>query len=181
MSTAELERIVIERRLRVPAKPARRGHSDAIARQLDAALVSAGFKASLDLIRHVEAMDRPTAVETSRTVLDAVRRIVGDHVPHNVYFRDFPQGVPDTVEFWRTCILDALSHEPAADTVREQLRRGFVNLLSLPKYGRYQHSYQEMLAAHEDLEPALSTKLTNDWPWRSSRRGSGGSLPRACR
>ena len=36
----------------------------------------------------------------------------------------------------------------------------FLNLLSLPSYGRYQHSYPDMLAAHDELIPAVSDRVT---------------------
>jgi hypothetical protein len=35
-----------------------------------------------------------------------------------------------------------------------------VDLLSLPKYGHYQHAYEEMLARHDELIPALSDRIT---------------------
>jgi hypothetical protein len=45
--------------------------------------------------------------------------------------------------------------------VRPGGRTGFfLNLLSLPSYGRYQHSYEDMLAAHDELVPAASDRLT---------------------
>ena len=35
-----------------------------------------------------------------------------------------------------------------------------IDLLSLPSYGRYQHSFEEMLAAHEELIEALADRVT---------------------
>lgn len=40
--------------------------------------------------------------------LGAVRELVGDHVEHNTYVRDFPAGVPDAIEFWVTYLRDAI-------------------------------------------------------------------------
>ena len=44
--------------------------------------------------------------------------------------------------------------------VAPRLAAGVVNLLDLPAYGRYQHTYEEMIAAHADLIPALKDRRT---------------------
>lgn len=48
----------------------------------------------------------------------------------------------------------------SSGNVLSQLRGGFVNLLDLPKYGRYQHTYEEMLAAHEPLIESAKDRVT---------------------
>jgi hypothetical protein len=45
-------------------------------------------------------------------VLVAVSELVGYNIEHNVYFKQFPEGIPDTMEFWTELIIDAL-HDPA--------------------------------------------------------------------
>jgi len=81
-------------------------------------------------------------------VIAAVRRIAGDHVRHNAYFRDFSSGVPDTMDFWVSCLRAALLDPVAAESVEGVLIRtadgreiAAVNLLSLAVYGRYQHTF----------------------------------------
>ncbi len=41
-----------------------------------------------------------------------------------------------------------------------QLARGTLNLLSLPAYGRYQHTYEEMLAAQDELIASAGDRVT---------------------
>jgi stress response protein SCP2 len=121
-----------------------------------------------------------------------------DHVQHNVYFKEFPQGVPDTLEFWMSSLRAALLDPVAAESLEAgfiwqpdaqetgahetgthetgggsqsaggedqpaesaKLVLGWLNLLSLPNYGRYQHTYEEMLAAHAELIPAVTDRVT---------------------
>ena len=79
---------------------------------------------------------------------------------HNAYFIDFPANVPDTQAFWSECVADALADPRTAGNIATQLARRVVNLLDLPKYGRYQHSYEQLLAAHEPLIAAASDRVT---------------------
>lgn len=151
---------VIRKTLRVPAVTGPGGDGSAVARQLDAALMSVGFKLSKDLLEHLSERDPAMVKGVAGRVLSAVRELVGDHVEHNVYFRGFPADVPDTVEFWVQCIADALLDPRSAATVAAQLSPGVVNLLDLPRYGRYGHTYEEMLAAHDEFLPSLKDRLT---------------------
>ena len=48
-------------------------------------------------------------MDAAVTIVAAVRELVGDHVEHNAYFRDFPEGVPETVAFWIDWVVDALA------------------------------------------------------------------------
>jgi len=88
-------------------------------------------------------------------------------VQHSAYFKDFPSGVPDTVEFWMGCLREAMLDPVAAEHVEGIVvqtaagpRIGLLNLLSLPSYGRYQHTYQDLLAAHNELVPAAGDRVT---------------------
>ncbi|MDX8033553.1 hypothetical protein SK803_25315 [Lentzea sp. BCCO 10_0856] len=139
---------IIKKTLRVPLSDGAAGDGGATARQLDAALVKAGFKASKELIEHVSCLD--DAEEYAVTVVRAVKELIGAQAQHNPYFKDFPHNVPDTVEFWLECVDDAFGKGI-----------GFSgNLLDLPKYGRVQHSYEAMLAAHDELIPSLKDRVT---------------------
>ncbi|MCO6003402.1 TerD family protein [Actinoallomurus purpureus] len=158
---------IIQKTLRVPETAAPEGDGRAVARQLDAALLNAGFKASGELLDHLSRLDAGVVMDTGVRVLAAVREIVGDHLQHNVYFRDFPANVPDTVEFWVRCLREAIvrsggpGDEAHGDAVlRAVLSTGQVNLLALPSYGRYQHTYAELLAAHDELIPSVKDRLT---------------------
>jgi hypothetical protein len=140
------------------------GDSGAVAaRQVDAVLLQAGFKCSAQLLAAFGSCSPEAVIDLGARVIGWARELAGDHVRHNAYFIDFPANVPGTLDFWMECIRDAL-----ADPVRKQAAelapapRGgfFVNLLSLPKYGRYQHTYEDMLARHDELVPALSDRVT---------------------
>ncbi len=157
---SELEKAVVQRMLRVPAVPDAPGDANAIARQLDAALMKVGFKLSAELLAHLSSCQPVKVTVAATVILDAVRELVGDHVAHQSYFRDFPDNMPDTMEFWIECIRDALDDPRSSSVVQAQLTAGCVNLLDLPRYGRHQHSYEEMLAAHDELVPLLEERFT---------------------
>jgi hypothetical protein len=99
-------------------------------------------------------------VDTAVRTLDTVREMAGDHVQHNVYFADFPANVPDMFDFWMQCIAEALADDASRESTRAQLRTGVVDLLTLPSYGNYQHTYAEMLAAHDELIAACGDRMT---------------------
>jgi hypothetical protein len=157
-----LESQIIQRTLRVPALGAAPGDGAAVARQLDAVLIKTGFKMSRGLFDHLSGHEPGAVLDKALLVLDAARTLVGDHVRHNAYFMDFPANVPDTVEFWAKCIADALESAPIpAMVARAQLvLAGGVNLLDLPTYGTYQHSYADLLAAHDELIASVKDRLT---------------------
>ncbi|WP_280426801.1 hypothetical protein [Nocardia carnea] len=155
-----IDEIIVRRTLRVPAPCGPSGDGAAATRQFDAALMSVGFKLSDQLFAELSARDTGTVMDTAVAVLGMVRRMVGDHVQHNVYFRDFPRNVPDTIEFWTACLLRALADLAAADQVSADTLLGTLNLLSLPGYGRYQHSYREMLENHHQFIESASDRLT---------------------
>jgi hypothetical protein len=123
---------------------------------MDAVLMSAGFKCSADLLDALGRRSPEAVIDLGVQVTGWARELVGDHVRHNAYFIDFPRNVPDTVEFWLDCIRDAMAGRPLSELASSSV----VNLLSLPKYGRYQHAYEEMLARHDELIPALSDRIT---------------------
>ncbi|MFC7110301.1 hypothetical protein ACFQQB_63870 [Nonomuraea rubra] len=155
-----LEALVIARRLRVPIGDApaggHPGWGEAAARQLDAALLSVGFKCSAALLERLGALRGETVLDLGVRVLAAVRELVGDHVRHNAYFIGFPSNVPDTMEFWAGLLREALLDPVAAARVRPAT----LNLLALPGYGRYQHTYADLLAAHAELIPLAGDRVT---------------------
>jgi hypothetical protein len=154
-----LDTLIIQKTLRIPAVSGPAGDGAAAARQFDAALLSVGFKASRGLMEQLSALSPEVVIDAAVTALAAVRRLVGDHVEHNVYFKDFPQNVPDTVEFWLELLGAALAETKGA-VASAPVWLGGINLLALPGYGTYQHSYAEMLAAHDELIPAVSDRVS---------------------
>ncbi len=161
-----IERLVVRhtRRLPVPAGPA--GDGAGAARQFDTALMSVGFKLSAGLLEALSGLTEETVLATAARTLDTVRELAGDHVRHNAYFKDFPAGVPDTHDFWARCVAEALADPAARRTVAERLRTGVLNLLDLPSYGTYRHTYEEMLAAHDELIAAAGDRVTVLHPGR---------------
>ncbi|WP_354637946.1 TerD family protein [Kitasatospora camelliae] len=158
-----LEPLVVRHAHRIPVPTCPSGpvgQGAVAARQLDAALMSVGFKLSAELLERLAGLDRDTVAELGARTLDTVRAMVGDHVRHNVYFRDFPANVPDTLEFWAGCIAEALAEDTTRASTIAQLSTGVVDLLTLPSYGRYRHAYEEMLAAHGELIAAAGDRLT---------------------
>ncbi|MEU1888549.1 hypothetical protein ABZ491_24075 [Micromonospora rifamycinica] len=158
-----IEKLVIQKTLRVPTKPAAPGDGTPVARQLDAALLDVGFSASRALLEHLGALAPAPAMDLATTVVSAVRELVGDHVQHNVYFIGFPHDVPDTIEFWtdrlRAAVLTGGGTATDAE-LRDAVVAGGVNLLDLPAYGTYQHTYAELLAAHDTLVTAAGDRVT---------------------
>ncbi|GAB3666218.1 TerD family protein [Actinocorallia lasiicapitis] len=153
-----VEGLILRKTWRVVVPSGAVGDGGAAVRRLDSALMSVGFKLSRGLVEALSGMRERDVYSVAEFVLDAVRREVGDHVQHNVYFRDFPAQVPDTFEFWRECVLRALLvHEKDA---AELFGTGGVNLLALPDYGRYLHSYDAMVAAHDTFVAAGSERVT---------------------
>ncbi|WP_229403366.1 hypothetical protein [Micromonospora okii] len=158
-----LEKLIIQRTLRVPASDGAAGDGTTVARQLDAALLDVGFSASRALLEHVGALAPGPAMDLAATVVSAVRELVGDHVQHNAYFIGFPNGVPDTIEFWTDRLRAAVLAGGATATdaqLRDAVASGGVNLLDLPGYGTYQHTYAELLAVHDALIAAAGDRLT---------------------
>ncbi|GAA3031941.1 TerD family protein [Streptosporangium longisporum] len=154
-----LEGLVITRRLRVPVDaPAATtpGWGEVAARQLDAALLSVGFTCSAALLDRLGRLPGETVVDLGVRVLAAVRHLVGDHVRHNVYFIDFPRNVPDTLEFWAGLLRQAMLDPVAATPVPSPV----LDLLTLPGYGRYRHTYADLLAAHAELVPLAGDRVT---------------------
>jgi hypothetical protein len=155
-----LEPLVIRHTHRLPSPAGPAGEGAVAARQFDAALMSVGFKLSAGLLERLSALSQGAVLDTAVRTLRTVRAMVGDHVRHNVYFVDFPANVPDTVGFWMRCIREAIEDDSTRAGTLEQLSGGVVNLLTLPSYGRYQHTYAEMLAAHDELIAAAGDRLT---------------------
>lgn len=158
-----LEKLIIQKTLRVPASTGAAGDGTPVARQLDAALLDVGFSASRALLEHVGALAPGPAMDLAATVVSAVRELVGDHVQHNAYFIGFPDDVPDTIEFWMERLRAAVLTGGGTATdeqLRDAVVSGGVNLLDLPAYGTYQHTYAELLAAHDALITAAGDRVT---------------------
>ncbi|WP_310740532.1 hypothetical protein [Microbispora sp. H10885] len=154
-----MEDLIISRRLRVPVDAegdGTPGWGEVAARQLDAALLSVGFTCSPALLDRLARLPGEQVIDLGVRVLAAVRRLVGDHVVHNAYFVDFPRNVPDTLEFWAGLLREAMLDPVAA----ARLQPGTLNLLDLPRYGRYQHTYADLLAAHDELIPLAKDRVT---------------------
>ncbi|MGW0436386.1 hypothetical protein ACWDV4_28040 [Micromonospora sp. NPDC003197] len=158
-----LEKLIIQKTLRVPASTGAAGDGTPVARQLDAALLDVGFSASRALLEHIGTLAPAPAMDLAAMVVSAVRELVGDHVQHNAYFIGFPNDVPDTIEFWadrlRAAVLSGGGRATDAQ-LRGAVASGGVNLLDLPAYGTYQHTYAELLAAHDDLITAAGDRVT---------------------
>ncbi|MBB5953709.1 hypothetical protein FHS29_000279 [Saccharothrix tamanrassetensis] len=163
-----LDSLVIQKTLRVPTSSGPSGDGRAVARQLDGVLAQVGFKASGELLRHVSGLAAPAAMDLAVLVIGAVRELVGDHVGHNPYFKDFPRGVPDTMDFWVRSLREAFvtaddgtdRFVPTDAESADVLGTGWVDLLALPGYGRTRHTYEEVLAAHDELIPSVKDRVT---------------------
>ncbi|WP_329041224.1 hypothetical protein OHT61_24650 [Streptomyces sp. NBC_00178] len=155
-----LEHLVVRHTHRLPVPDGPAGEAAVAARQFDAALMSVGFKLSAPLLDRLAALPEGAVVDAAVRTLACVRAMVGDHVQHNPYFVDFPANVPDTLDFWMQCIREALADDKSREAVLEQLSTGTVDLLTLPSYGRYQHTYAEMLSRHDELIAVAGDRMT---------------------
>src|SRR5690349_9826896 len=68
-----MEKLVIQKTLRVPASTGPRGDASAVARQPDAALLDVGFSASSAVLEHVGSLAHGAAMDLAATVVSAVR------------------------------------------------------------------------------------------------------------
>jgi stress response protein SCP2 len=155
-----LEALVIRHTHRIPSPKGSAGEGATAARQFDATLASVGFKLSAEALERLSGLSEAAVVHTAKRTLRTVSEMVGDHVRHNSYFIDFPANVPDTEEFWMRCVTKALADDASRGNVLTQLAHGVLDLLSLPTYGRYQHTYEEMLAAQDELIAAAGDRVT---------------------
>ncbi|MFE6410041.1 hypothetical protein ACFVOR_24270 [Streptomyces sp. NPDC057837] len=156
----DLESLVIRHTHRIPLPKGSAGEGATAARQFDATLASVGFKLSAELLARLSGLSGAAVLHTARRTLRTVSEMAGDHVRHNAYFIDFPANVPDTEEFWMRCVAGALADDASRPNVLTQLARGVLDLLSLPTYGRYQHTYEEMLAAQDELIASAGDRVT---------------------
>ncbi|MET9726371.1 hypothetical protein [Streptomyces zaomyceticus] len=168
-----LEHLVVRHTRRLPSPTGPSGDGAAAARRFDAALMTAGFKLSGELLERLSGLAEPTVVETAVRTLATVRELVGDHVRHNVYFVDFPANVPDTLDFWTECFARAVGERDARAGLLRRLRAGVLDLLSLPAYGRYPHTYEEMVARHDELIASAGDRLTVLHPGGEAREEVG--------
>ncbi|WP_327375748.1 hypothetical protein OG393_18395 [Streptomyces sp. NBC_01216] len=155
-----LESLVIRHTHRISSPQGSAGEGATVARQFDAALASVGFKLSAELLERLSGLSEDAVAYTAQRTLRVVSEMLGDHVRHNTYFIDFPANVPDTEEFWMRCVTQALGDAASRENVLTQLKHGVLDLLSLPTYGSYQHTYEEMLAAQGELIASAGDRVT---------------------
>src|ERR1700750_1277443 len=167
---------IIQRTLRVPPPTGAEGDGAVVVRQLDAVLVRVGFACSRELLDHLSGLRPDAAMDAAVAIVGAVRELVGDHVAHNAYFRDFPAGVPETTAFWVDCVIDALAAGELSAS-----RRGSINVLGLRRYGRYRHSFEEMAAHPRRVRRVRERPHDAAAPRSLARRGDACALPGARR
>ena len=117
MDVTAAERLIFAARHRVVLDAAPAGDGAAVARQLDAVLMCAGFKCSRQLLERLAACEPEYLVDKAVQVIGWARELAGDHVQHNTYFIDFPRNVPDTLEFWSGLLADAVRQHAEAGNV----------------------------------------------------------------
>lgn len=158
----DIEEIIVRRTLRVPVPEGPLGDGSAVVRQFDVALMDAGYKLSDDLFAKLTYLEPGTVIDLAVRTLATVKKMVGGHVQHNTYFIDFPKNVPDNVEFWVDRLVNALYAMPelAAQFATDTIVTGSINLLDLPDYGRYRHSYADMLAHHLEFIQQAGDRVT---------------------
>mgnify|MGYP006425352803 CR=1 FL=1 len=101
--------------------------------KLDASLIRNGYFLSQDLVNHLVLLKYETLEVESKRLVDVLKELVGSHVEHNVYFKNFPLNVPNTFDFWMSTILEFVL---SGDT----------------SYGRYQHTYANMADLRNELD-----------------------------
>lgn len=161
-----VEQLVFDARHRVSLDDCPRlGDGTVVTRQFDAVLMSIGFKLSGKLATALSQCDRGYVIDKAVKVLGWAREAAGAHRQHNAYFIDFPANVPDTDEFVLGLMMDAVRAAVGGNevTVRAGLDAGglfLLDLLSLPGYGTYQHTYADLLEHHQAFEALAGDRLT---------------------
>ncbi len=138
-NTSSITDLIISTRLVCPSFKKTTGKSDSIARQLDVALMSNGFKLSHDLFKYISKSSFEDSITASQQILSSVKKMVGAHVKHVPYFIEFPKNIPDTYSFWWTAIISFY-------------------FLDVSVYGQHLHSYEDVLTYHEKLELPKNSK-----------------------
>ena len=116
VNASKLEALILAKTRRVVVT-GEAGEGSAAARQFDAVALCAGFKCSRELLERLSGIEAGRVIDIATAALEVVREQAGDHVRHNSYFLDFPQNVPDTMEFWAQCLREALLDPVAAGQV----------------------------------------------------------------
>lgn len=132
---------------------------EATTRQFDVALMSVGWKLSPELYVYLSGQSPSVVKDTANRVLPIINKMIGNHVQHNVYFKNFPNNIPDTQEFWMGLVKDALDKVVSREVVAAELNSGVLNLLSLPSYGKYLHTYEDMVQNQEKFLPSLKDSM----------------------
>lgn len=147
---------IVSRTHRVPTLAFSTGNAHAKTRQLDATLLSVGFKLSTDLFNYLANQTDSVVSDIANRLIPIVNKMIGNHVKHKVYFRNFPNNVPDTEEFWMSCVYDAIG---LSKKEIKNLKNGSINLVNLPTYGQYLYSYEDMVSHHEEFVPSIKDKV----------------------
>lgn len=161
----DVAKLVFDRKHKMCLGGCAPGDGSTAARQFDAVLMSVGFKCTGELLTTLSRCDPAYVIDQAVKVIGWAREAVGAHRQHNVYFIDFPANVPDTMTFWADLLTQAVSaavrgQGGGPQAVLSSRGQFALDLLSLPGYGRYQHTYEEMLAHHAEFEPLLADRMT---------------------
>jgi hypothetical protein len=173
----DLNQAVIARRGRVPLPELVPGDGTVVTRQLDAALVSAGFKLSRDLFEELSRRETGQVLDIGVGVLGAVRAMAGDHVTHNPYFRDFPFNVPPTLQFWAELLERALAAGIVVGSDAYVEIRGGKRLgerLHPHEYARFPHARRVFAVARgEERFPSLAARAEQAFRAGEAARAAG--------
>lgn len=128
---------IIQRKLIIPKlvedKKSLCSNNIELVTSLDAALMSIGFKLSKECIIYLSKLTKKDISDLYYdNILKSIRNMVGDHIDHNTYFKEFPRNVPNTIEFWIEQIVKYI-------------------LTGECDYGKYKHSYEDMLEHHDEF------------------------------
>lgn len=166
MDTDRLFTTLVLRTLRLPMPTAtlvgRTEASEAVALQIDSALMELGFKLSEDVMVNLLGYAPEVLTAFGRNLVAAVATGVGAHRRHNVVFKRFPEGVPASFLNWFGLFHAAFlnrRYELGDEALIFRVGHQVADLKeALPRsYGRVEHSFEEMLEAQRPLAGKLKT------------------------
>ena len=131
---------IIKRNLIVPVC-SKEGNSLHLVEYLDGLLMSEGFKLSKNLFDHLSLSESSEVEIRTKEIVAAVKELIGS-IEHNVYFINFPEKIPDTKTFWMEQLIKLI-------------------FTGNYEYGKYQHTYEEMVTKHEDFIASSNYKIIN--------------------
>lgn len=164
-SKHDLFDLIVRRTLRVPMPPVTVGGAYTAAdttRQLDSLLMDVGFKLSGEAMNVLSSLDAGIVEEYGKRVLAVIQKMLGNHRNHNTLFRGFPDKIPSTTAYWFMRLSHALRASKRSDMAEAMyvvtLSDGTeIDLLKgdLTYYGRYAHTYEEMVREHSRFRHLL--------------------------